>query len=178
MTSFDYFWSIWTDIWPFDPFNSVFTYKKYIWSDPVVRVGSVERKFLSYLTPISKYDVILWPYIRSNWPKIVKGTSFWPQNGVICQNWGEISQKMFLNIIYFYYWVTSWILFVGKNKVNRVKRPYTCSNWPKIVKKTSFWPQYDIIRRNWGEIWQKNFQHYLLLLLSHLVYTFLVRKLS
>ena len=55
---------------------------------------------------------------------------------------------------------------MDKNKVNRVKSPYICSNWPKTVKKTLFWPQNDVIRRNWGEIWQKNFQHYLLLLLT------------
>ena len=83
-------------------------------------------------------------------------------------------KKFFFNIIYSYYWVISYILFGGKNGVKWVKKPYICSNCPKTAKKTSFWPQNDVIRRNWGEIWQKNFfQHYLHLLLSHLIYTFL-----
>ena len=43
-------------------------------------------------------------------------------------------KKIFFNIIYSYYRVISYILFVGKNKVKRVKRPYTVQidqNWPK-----------------------------------------------
>ena len=91
--------------------------------------------------------------------------------------WGMA--KNFFNIIYSYYRVISYILFVGKNKVNRVKRPYICSNWPKMAKMASFWPQNDVICRNWGEVWQKIFfQHYLLLLLSHLIYTFLGVKME
>ena len=65
--------------------------------------------------------------------------------------------KIFFNIIYFYYWIISCILFVGKNNVNRVKRPYICSNWPKTVKKTSFWPQNDVIHRNRGKYDKKAF---------------------
>ena len=47
-------------------------------------------------------------------------------------------KKVFFNIIYSYYRVISYVLFVGKNKVNRVKRPYICSNWPKMAKMASF----------------------------------------
>ena len=42
---FGHFWSIRTDIWPFDPVKFVFTHKKYIWDDSVVRVDNVEKKF-------------------------------------------------------------------------------------------------------------------------------------
>ena len=122
----------------------------------------------------NKVNRVKRPYICSNLPKMVKMAYFWPQNDVICQNWGEVWQNFFFNIIYFYYRVISYVLFVGKSKVNRVKRPYICSNWPKMAKMASFWPQNDFICRNWGEVRQKFFfQNNPLLLLSHLIYTFL-----
>ena len=46
----DYFWSIWTDIWPFDPFYFVFTHKKYILGVSIVRVDNVEN-FFCHISP-------------------------------------------------------------------------------------------------------------------------------
>ena len=50
ITHFGHFWSIWTDIWPFDPVNFVCTQRKYTWDDSIVRLDNVE-KILCRISP-------------------------------------------------------------------------------------------------------------------------------